>query len=103
MPPILCSMLTQCTSLRLPKAVLVHGNLATNRLIPLTPRAPRHAGQHQVDDVVRHIVLAIGDEDLGAEDLVAAVTPEARLWCVPGPGRNSTGAQSGSWCRSTRR
>jgi hypothetical protein len=29
-----------------------------------------HAGQHQVDDVVRHVVLAVGDEDLGAEELV---------------------------------
>ena len=32
-----------------------------------------HARQHQVDDVVRHVVLAVGDEDLGAEDLVRAI------------------------------
>ena len=31
------------------------------------------AGQHHVDDVVRHVVLAVGDEDLGAEELVAAI------------------------------
>ncbi|MCY1327944.1 hypothetical protein D9M69_134920 [compost metagenome] len=31
------------------------------------------AGQHQMDDVFRHVVLAVGDEDLGAEDLVGAV------------------------------
>ncbi len=34
---------------------------------------PGHAGQHQMDDVLGHVVLAIGDEDLGAEDLVAAI------------------------------
>ena len=32
-----------------------------------------HASQHEMDDVPRHVVLAVGDEDLGAEDLVAAV------------------------------
>ena len=30
-------------------------------------------GQHQMDDVLRHVVLAVGDENLGAEHLVAAV------------------------------
>ena len=33
----------------------------------------RQAGEHEVDDVVRHVVVAVGDEDLLAEDLVAAV------------------------------
>ena len=42
--------------------------------MPFTPfgRAG-DARQHQVDDVLGHVVLAVGDEDLGAEDLVAAV------------------------------
>ena len=31
------------------------------------------AGEHQMDDVLGQIVLAGGDEDLGAGDLVAAV------------------------------
>ena len=31
------------------------------------------AGQHQVDDVLGQIMLAVGDEDLGAGDAVAAV------------------------------
>jgi hypothetical protein len=31
------------------------------------------AGQHQMDDVLGHVVLAVGDEDLGAEELVGAV------------------------------
>ena len=46
----------------------------TNRLMPLTPSgAPADARQHEVDDVLGHVVLAVGDEDLGAEDPVAAV------------------------------
>ena len=36
-------------------------------------RCVRQPRQHQMDDVVGEIVLAIGDEDLGAEDAVAAV------------------------------
>ena len=31
------------------------------------------AGQHEMDDVVGHLVVAVGDEDLGAEDAVGAV------------------------------
>ena len=33
------------------------------------------AGQHEMDDVVGHLVVAVGDEDLGAEDAVGAVGP----------------------------
>jgi hypothetical protein len=33
----------------------------------------RHARQHQVDDVLGHVVLAVGDEDLRAEEPVGAV------------------------------
>jgi hypothetical protein len=37
----------------------------TNSEMPLTPSgASGSAGQHQVDDVVGHVVLAVGDEDL---------------------------------------
>ncbi len=39
-------------------------------------RAGRRVGQareHEVDDVVRHLVVAVGDEDLGAEDAIGAV------------------------------
>ncbi len=32
-----------------------------------------HPRQHQVHDVLGHVVLAVGDEDLGAEDPVAAI------------------------------
>ncbi len=32
-----------------------------------------HAGQHEVHDVLGHVVLTVGDEDLGAEHLVGAV------------------------------
>ncbi|MCY1218066.1 hypothetical protein D9M72_300000 [compost metagenome] len=34
----------------------------------------RGTRQHQVDNVVRHVMLAVGNEDLGAEHLVAAVS-----------------------------
>jgi hypothetical protein len=36
-------------------------------------RCVRQAGQHQVDDVGREVVLAGGDEDLGAADAVRAI------------------------------
>ena len=32
-----------------------------------------HAGQHQVDDVVGHIVFTVGDVDLGTKNLIAAI------------------------------
>ncbi len=38
-----------------------------------TGRGVGQAGQYDVDDVLGHVVLASGDEDLGAGDLVAAV------------------------------
>ena len=42
-------------------------------------RRVRQAGQHQMDDVVRHIVLAPGDEDFLAADAIAAVSLRHRL------------------------
>ena len=43
-------------------------------------RRALHAGQHQMDDVVGHVVLTPGDVNLGAKDLEGAV----RLWLSPG-------------------
>ena len=71
--PILCSIDTQCTSLRSPSAPSASTrNFGTaNSEMPLTPSgASRRARQHQVDDVVRHVVFAVGDEYLGAEQLI---------------------------------
>ena len=47
-------------------------------------RRIRQSRQHEMDDVVREIVLAIGDEYLGAEDAVGAVAGRfgARLQSV---------------------
>ena len=61
------------------------------------------AGQHQVDDVVRHVVLAGGDEDLVAGDAGTCRRPAARPWCAAGRGRCRNAARSGTSCRSTRR
>ncbi|MNT31827.1 hypothetical protein D3C72_1676800 [compost metagenome] len=36
-------------------------------------RRTGRARQHKMDDVLRHVVLAVGDEDLGAEQLEGAV------------------------------
>jgi hypothetical protein len=41
--------------------------------MPFGPPGIRQLGQHQVDDVLGQVVLAAGDEDLGAADLVAAI------------------------------
>jgi hypothetical protein len=71
----LCSMLTQCTSLRSPSGRRLGQQTSAReqRDALHSFRGAGHAREHQVDDVVRHVVLAVGDEDLGAEDLVAAV------------------------------
>ena len=57
------------------------------------PAGPRfgvwQAGQHEMDDVVRHVVVAIGDVDLGTGDGIAAVGPRLR----PGPQRAEVGAR----------
>ena len=41
--------------------------------MPLVPGGARTRGQHQVDDVVGQVVLAVGDEDLLAGDAPGAV------------------------------
>ena len=45
-----------------------------NSEMPFTPAVHPAGGQHEVDDVLRHVVLAPGDEDLGPRDRMAAVT-----------------------------
>ncbi len=56
-------------------AVLVHHELGHHEQADALDAlgSARHARQHQVHDVLGHVVLAVGDEDLGAEDLVRAV------------------------------
>ena len=73
--PILCSMEPQETALRSPALPSALGrNFGTmNSEMPLVPCGVGQAGQDDMDDVVGHVVLAGGDEDLGAGDLVAAV------------------------------
>ena len=51
-------------------------------------RCIRQACQHQVHDVLAHVVLATGDEDLAAADLIAAV----RLGLGLGPQQRKIGA-----------
>ena len=55
-------------------------------------RAGRRVGQprqHEMDDVVRHVVVAVGDEDLLAEQAIAPVAVALR----PGPDRIEVGAR----------
>ncbi len=59
------------------------------------------ARQHQMDDVLGHVVLTIGDEDLLAEDLVGAVTLGLGLGAHLRRGPNRPAARSGSSCRSS--
>ena len=57
-------------------AIIVHHEFGNHKqadaLHPI--RCTRHPGKNQVHDVLRHVVLAIGDENLGAKHLVVAVT-----------------------------
>ena len=69
--PSLCSMEWQRTSLRVPSG----SSFGTRKSeMPRVPgRSVGQARQHEVDDVVDQVVLAIGDEDLLAGDPVGAV------------------------------
>ena len=91
-------MLTQCTSLRaprLPSALTMNfGHDEQADALHALGRAG-HARQHQVDDVLGHVVLAVGDEDLGAED--ACSVPSG---C--GSARVRTSARSLPACGSVR-
>ena len=74
--PSLCSIDTQRTSLRAPgRPSAFTRNLGT--MNSEMPRAPggrlRRAREHEVDDVLGEVVLAVGDEDLLPEEAVAAV------------------------------
>ena len=61
------------------------------------------AREHEVDDVVGVVVLAVGDEDLAAVDLVRCRRPAAPPSCGWRPGPSRPAARSGSSCPSTRR
>ena len=103
--PILCSMPPQVTPLRGPAAPSACGrNFGTrNRLMPRDAR--RRVGQareHQVDDVLGQVVLAGGDEDLGAGDRGRCRRRRARRGCGSGRGRCRTAARSGTSCRVQR-
>ena len=74
--PSLCSSETHSTSLRVPSAAVgVDEELGHDEqrdaLDPL--RRIGRAGEHEMDDVVGVVVLAVRDEDLLAEELVGAV------------------------------
>ena len=74
--PILCSMPPQRTPLRAPRppSAFTRNFGTMNRLMPRVPRGRvGQARQHEMDDVVGQIVLAGGDENLGAGDFVDAV------------------------------
>ena len=79
---------------RLPSALTFELGHDEQRM-PFTPSgASVSAREHQMDDVLGHVVLAVGDEDLGAEDLEAAVG------C--GSARERTSARSLPACGSVR-
>ena len=70
--PSLCSIETQRRSLR--AAVGQDLRHQEQRDAPASPAArPGSPGEHEVDDIVGEVVLAVGDEDLLAGDPVAAV------------------------------
>ena len=81
--PSLCSRLTQRTSLRWPgRAIGVRQELRhqEQRDARACPRgASGRARQHQVDDVLRQVVVAAGDEDLlpGDAVVIALASPPA--------------------------
>ena len=104
--PIFCSIEPQETALRAPSepSALSRNFGTTNSEMPLVPvgRAV-DAREHEMDDVLGEVVLAGGDEDLGAGDRVAAVGLRLPPWCGSGRDRCRNAARSGSWCRSIRR
>ena len=86
--PILCSIEPQETALRAPeRAVVVHQNLGHDEQRDALGAGRRafDAGQHQMDDVFRQVVLAGRDEDLLAGDGVAAVQRSATALVLSSP------------------
>ena len=74
--PSLCSMETQCTSLRCVEAAVgFHQPLGHDeqRRAPGARRSIRRPREHEVHDVLGQVVLAVGNEDLLAEDAGSAV------------------------------
>ena len=74
--PSLCSIECARTSLRAPgEPSALSRNFGTrNSEMPFVPeRRIRQPRQHEMDDVVGEVVLAVGDEDLLPADAVAAV------------------------------
>ena len=66
-------------------------------------RRIRQAGEHEVDDVLRHVVFAVGDEDFRAGDAVAAVALRFGPRRQTDRDRSRPAARSSSSCRSRRR
>ena len=98
MPELVLDADAPGTSLRAPSepSALTRNFGTMNRLMPFTPSgAPVDPRQHEVDDVLGHVVLAVGDEDLGAEEPVAC-----RRGC--GSARVRTSARSEPACGSVR-
>ncbi len=76
--PILCSIEPQLMPLRSPGVALGVGQELRHdeqRDALGALRRVRQARQHEVDDVLGHVVLAAGDEDLGAGDRIGARRP----------------------------
>ena len=108
--PSLCSIRSGRRSLRSPgRPVGVDQELRheEQRDAAAARRRVRGARQHQVDDVVGQVVVAVGDEDLLAGDPVmlapALVAAPAPRGCAARRGRSRPAARSGSSCRSIRR
>ena len=74
--PSLCSRLAQTTSFRAPISPSAADQEFRHEKERDAARAERRVGEareNQVDDVLREVVLAIGDEDLLAEETIGAV------------------------------
>ena len=103
--PSLCSMPAQKTRCARQAAVVIDQEFRHQEQRNAA-RAGRRIGQprqHEMDDVVGEIVLAIGDEDLLAEDAVGAVAGRLGAGAQARRGRSRPAARSGSSCPSIRR
>src|ERR1700733_8979659 len=58
------------------------------RQAPRSRRGAGQTGENEMDDILRHVVLAVGDEDLLAEQAIGAVRPAFRA----GPDRGEVRA-----------
>ena len=104
--PILCSRPPQQMPLRSPSepSALTMNFGTTNSEMPFEPAgASGRRASTRWTMFSAQVVLAGGDEDLVAGDLVACRRPAARPWCAAGRGRCRTAARSGTSCRSSGR